>query len=464
MKLTRILAASTGIAIAGALVAAALPATAAAPSSEVYKHKADIGVETSPYAKAWFAGKLGSGKTTDSVEDTASGLTVTGDYQLLNGANTGSGSDIANLVTNARVVVPQGAAAFQISLFARPQSENDKGFTTLRPTAFADQTTASLPAPDAAGGWTTSQNIDATHVKDGAYSLNELLEAIGPDAEILATGVFLNRSTGPNTVASITWNGLTTRFTPEGVAIAEPTPISQTDFQGDETQGGVSFAFSGYIPGETVILAVDGDDVAAPTYTADEDGAVFPRVWGEGPLQQPAKHTVTATGATSGVVKSAEFEIVADAGTNPGTPTDPETPAYVPTGTEKLVLKTTGTLTSGSKLTVEGSGFRPGTVVAFELHSDPIALGSATADQNGVLSFVTTIPAAAPAGSHTLVALVNGQQIATAAVQVAATARPAALAETGVEANMGLLTAGVLVLAGLTMVLVRRRVAAIAND
>ncbi|TPW70216.1 LPXTG cell wall anchor domain-containing protein [Schumannella sp. 10F1B-5-1] len=455
MKITRLLAASTGIAIAGALVATALPATAAQPVGDAYKHKADIGAETSPYPTSWFAGSLGSGKTTDSVADTASGLTVVGDYQLMNGANTGDGAAIAALVSNARVVVPQGAAAFQISLFAHPDAATaqEKGFTTLRPTSFADPTTASLPAPDAAGGWTTSQNIDATHVKDGAYSLNELLEAIGPDAQILATGVFLNRSTGPNSVAAITWNGLTTRFTPAGTATVDKPSVSQSEFAAT----GVTFTFSGFVPGESVWLTSDGER-SPDDYLADEDGIVIVTLGGTGAsdgLVAPDTYSIDAEGMRSGVVEVVSFTITADESTTP------ETPAYTPTGDEKLVLKTSGTLTAGSKLTVDGSGFRPGTVVSFELHSDPIALGSAVADQNGVLSFVTTVPTSAPAGSHTLVALVNGQQIATAAVQIAATARPAALAETGVEANTGLLAAGALVLAGLTMVLVRRRANAI---
>lgn len=38
---------------------------------------------------------------------------------------------------------------------------------------------------------------------------------------------------------------------------------------------------------------------------------------------------------------------------------------------------------AGGAIQVVGEGFSAGEVVAFELHSDPIALGSLTADQSG---------------------------------------------------------------------------------
>ncbi|MFJ4175568.1 carboxypeptidase regulatory-like domain-containing protein [Microbacterium sp. NPDC089696] len=122
-----------------------------------------------------------------------------------------------------------------------------------------------------------------------------------------------------------------------------------------------------------------------------------------------------------------------------------------------------GTIRAGGSLTVTGSGFGAGESVAFELHSDPIALGSLTADQNGRISGVLRIPASAPVGAHTLVALRAGGTIqASAALQVTAAAStgsataPDRLAATGAEVPTGVLLMG-LFLTLIGAVLVRRR-------
>ncbi len=60
---------------------------------------------------------------------------------------------------------------------------------------------------------------------------------------------------------------------------------------------------------------------------------------------------------------------------------------------------------AGESVTVNGSGFAAGEVVALELHSEPVALGEATADAAGAFSVDVTIPAETSAGDHSIVAL-----------------------------------------------------------
>jgi hypothetical protein len=79
-----------------------------------------------------------------------------------------------------------------------------------------------------------------------------------------------------------------------------------------------------------------------------------------------------------------------------------------------------GTIRAGGEITVSGAGFTPGEKLAFELHSDPIALGSLTADAGGVLTGTLRIPASAPAGRHTLVALSGSTVVASVALTVTA--------------------------------------------
>ena len=63
------------------------------------------------------------------------------------------------------------------------------------------------------------------------------------------------------------------------------------------------------------------------------------------------------------------------------------------------------TVEAGKTVTASGTGFAPEEVVAFELRSAPQGLGTATADATGALSQELTIPAATPAGEHTVVAI-----------------------------------------------------------
>ncbi|WP_136057458.1 carboxypeptidase-like regulatory domain-containing protein [Microbacterium sp. K24] len=137
---------------------------------------------------------------------------------------------------------------------------------------------------------------------------------------------------------------------------------------------------------------------------------------------------------------------------------------------EPALTLSAGTVVAGKEITVSGTGFAPGAAIAFELHSDPIALGTLTADAGGVLRGSFRIPASAPAGAHTLVALSGTTVIASTPLTVTAAAgsgsngsgsattggASGALASTGSDAPVFAATGALLLLfAGLT--LVRRR-------
>ncbi|WP_435747925.1 carboxypeptidase regulatory-like domain-containing protein [Microbacterium sp. PMB16] len=127
-----------------------------------------------------------------------------------------------------------------------------------------------------------------------------------------------------------------------------------------------------------------------------------------------------------------------------------------------------GSIRAGKDIAISGTGFEPGAKIAFELHSDPIALGTLTADAGGVLKGSLRIPASAPAGKHTLVALSGSTVIASTAVSVTAAATPGGpdsggaatpaggLASTGMDAPVAVVAIG-LMLAVMGGLLVRRR-------
>ena len=126
---------------------------------------------------------------------------------------------------------------------------------------------------------------------------------------------------------------------------------------------------------------------------------------------------------------------------------------------------------AGKDITVSGTGFTPGATIAFELRSDPIVLGTLTADADGALEGTLRIPASAPAGAHTLVALSGSTVVASAALTVTVAAGPGTgsggqtggaaapgdgLASTGADAPVGTVAIGFL-LAVMGGLLVRRR-------
>lgn len=129
-----------------------------------------------------------------------------------------------------------------------------------------------------------------------------------------------------------------------------------------------------------------------------------------------------------------------------------------------------GSIRAGKDITISGTGFTPGATIAFELHSDPIKLGTLTAGADGALKGTLRIPASAPAGAHTLVALSGTTVIASTALNVTAAAGTgtggqaggsaaapgAGLARTGLDAPVAVVAIGV-ILSVMGGMLVRRR-------
>jgi len=104
---------------------------------------------------------------------------------------------------------------------------------------------------------------------------------------------------------------------------------------------------------------------------------------------------------------------------------------------EPVLSLAVGSIRAGKDIAISGAGFAPGAAITFELHSSPIALGTLTADRNGALQGTLRIPASAPAGAHTLVALSGTTVLARTALTVTAAAGTGGQAGGGVEAPGG---------------------------
>ncbi|MBG6106521.1 hypothetical protein [Frigoribacterium sp. CG_9.8] len=268
MKIKRIIATGAVLALIGGssalTAAAAMPTLTPTPTPTTnYVKAADFGTEASPYARNWFKGNATPATT---VSDSASGLVVTG--QILNGNTPTSG--LVGLVTDADLRVESGNAYFQVPVFAA----GTDGFTTLRPEVAGQ--------PSVSGTWITSQAIAAADAPNGngtAYdagdsaTLTAFAAALGEDVSILAYGAFVNPGTSA-TISSMTWNGVTSVFTPESTATASATSVTLSEFT---TGAGVTVTITGFIPGESVQpgygTGESGNSYGDPI-VADENGAV----------------------------------------------------------------------------------------------------------------------------------------------------------------------------------------------
>ncbi|WP_050721680.1 endonuclease/exonuclease/phosphatase family protein [Microbacterium sp. GCS4] len=115
---------------------------------------------------------------------------------------------------------------------------------------------------------------------------------------------------------------------------------------------------------------------------------------------------------------------------------------------------------AGGTLKVSGSGFAAGTALRIELHSTPVALGSVTTSAAGEFATTVTIPAAIPAGAHTLVVILpDGTQLRSAVTVTAAQggASTGELAQTGGVLFGAALWAALAALVAGGILMIRRR-------
>ena len=132
------------------------------------------------------------------------------------------------------------------------------------------------------------------------------------------------------------------------------------------------------------------------------------------------------------------------------------------TGAPQLTLSSASVVQGGS-VTVTVIGLAAGERVRFELHSDPIVLGSAVADAQGTVRASVTIPRSAPTGTHTVVAIAATSPESSAALTVTAAdsgnhAGTGPLGSTGGTIPVGLIVAAiVLLVSGVVLTAVRRR-------
>ncbi len=155
-----------------------------------------------------------------------------------------------------------------------------------------------------------------------------------------------------------------------------------------------------------------------------------------GGLMTPAlAEETTPTPGPDPAVESAEPAVPAveeDGSSDPTTEpsTQPSTePSSEPTGSqeptsEAAIDLVASTVDEGGLLTVSGTGFEPGETISLVLHSDPVDMGTTTADADGAFSFTWTVPAGTE-GEHTVVATgATSGTVREASVTITAASEP----------------------------------------
>lgn len=303
---------------------------------------------------------------------------------------------------------------------------------------------------------------EATPLLDGSVRVDVPDLAIGVydvTAAYLPADGHLSRSVGPTgayTAATGTGVVTVTPVEPQVSVSAGTIPVA--------TPGTVTVTVSGEHRPTSYVLRAGSDVLAQGALASGETTITLP-------VLTPGTHhlvlDVPATATTSAVSRAL---VVTVAG-------EPARTGAVPTADLGSPEKATA---PGQQMELVATGFAPGETVAFYLHSDPVLLGTAVADAEGVARLLVTLPADAPAGAHTVIATggesgrwaalpVDLVAAATApaavpqAVPAAAaqpTTAPAALAATGASGGIAATAAWVLLLTGAGLVGLARRVRA----
>lgn len=136
----------------------------------------------------------------------------------------------------------------------------------------------------------------------------------------------------------------------------------------------------------------------------------------------------------------AQARLGAGSGVNPGTNPNPGTDL----NSDPTVTLEKSTVKIGESIEIVGTGFTAGHEISAVLHSDPITIGTAVADESEVVRFSYTIPATTPIGSHEIIltdATIGVSAKAPLTVE-AATAKAEAATAKAKEAKGGLAKTG----------------------
>lgn len=206
--------------------------------------------------------------------------------------------------------------------------------------------------------------------------------------------------------------------------LSECNPVTdpKLGLDSDSVRAGetVGTVLTGFAPRSTVSVWLD--DVKLTDATVDAKGSLTTR------LLIPAnaavgKHRVIVQDSAGAELASAPLKV-----------------KKAKPGKKATVTASIGSVVAGTSVTVQLSGFEPDALVQLWLHSEPVRIGEVTVSAEGDAVATVTIPAATPAGAHSLVATdAQGVELARGDLAVTAVAGSSSggnLATTGADGTI----------------------------
>lgn len=456
------------LAAGGALFAVA---PAVADDAPTVVHASDIApVENDSTYTSWHQGYAGATSANYSI--TADGLQLKDESQIIRGYAADarpSGSALVSLIGSGDVSwttkAGTGAAYFQLPVFYGDASAQK--FTTLRPATPAEgANTADLDQ-----NWVSSKDITVAGDEptvipaNTPVALGDLIADLGTDTvQVLAFGVLSELGTSP-VVTGLHFNGTGYVFAQDALAAGTATVSGDAKVGSTLTvatagwPAGTTFDYEWFYSGGQYGGPIE-TAANAPTYTLTEaetglqvgvivtghkDGFAPTQVytnmtdWIVAPQKAAAPAPVASSDALGAYLQSQ--------GVTPETPASAGLPAALDSS-------------KGYVAKVQWNG--TDSFVDVYAYSTPVLVGSFPV-VNGVvqIGLSPALLASLASGAHTLV--IMGQTSGTVqavAFTVSAAAPAAALANTGSDTMVPGLAGGLLLLAGLSLLVIRRRQAA----
>jgi len=335
------------------------------------------------------------------------GIVVGRSAGRLSGANAADGQTAA-IFSTAPFTIPAGKTAVSLTLptqtgdpgsagrihvFAIASDGQRQAPTALTATASpiaaqlsgtaftADLATVSGGSPSTPGAYTARVNWgDATAINGATVTPGSGSATVSGGHSYAVPGDF--------TISTTIDDGLKSSTVSSTVHVTAPyQPVLNA--VPDQVQPGavVPITGHGFAPGETVTVTLGTTPAVPVTTSASGTGTISTSV--TVPSATPgATYSVLARGAVS--LTDAITSVVVASPTTPGA--------------NATLALSAASGERGATIVAYGDHFPAGATVSFQLHSDPIDLGTATADANGVFTAPLVIPAAADAGAHLIIA------------------------------------------------------------
>ena len=291
---------------------------------------------------------------------------------MVDGKNGDEWSDWADARFSCGIAVP----ALTLAPVVEGGSAIEQG--TTHKVTVAELKAGSPASLTLAGGKAVTATADASGV--AAFSLAVPADAKVGAAALLVTGTDKNgkAATGTLTVT------VTQKPVPVELTISVPGGSLQIGAESTVTVGKLK-------AGAKATVALAGKELGKAT--ADSNGvATFKVTLAAGTATGNAALSASGTGSNGLAATGSSNVVITAAAVDPG---GPEAVPLVPS-----LNVPSDSLTAGGKLTITVPDLAPGSTLRVELHSTPVVLGTAKANDSGVATLTVTIPANTRAGDH----------------------------------------------------------------